>query len=167
MGEKSKIEWVKIPGYQNYSISKNGVILSKSGKILKHLKNNTNHHYVFLYNGKGKSKKEYVHRLVLKTYKGYKRYPEFESRHLDSNPENNSLDNLEWSNKSANQIDRIKHNTIKFGESHQDSVLKEGQVRLIKRLYPNKSSRQLGKEFGVSHTTILEIIKGESWRYLK
>ena len=68
--------------------------------------------------------------------------------------------------KSINQIDRIKHGTIIVGEYHKDSILTEEQVKLIKTLYPKKSSRDIGKQFGVSHTTILEIVRGNSWRYL-
>ena len=164
MGEKSKIEWKGIPLYGNYSVSTEGEILSKTNKIMKHLKNGTGHHYVFLYDGKGNSKKEYIHRLVLKAFKGYKEYPTFECRHLDGNPDNNKLTNLEWGTKALNQIDRIRHGTIKFGENHKDAVLTEEQVKLIKN--SSESSRKLGKKFGVSHTTILEIIRGNSWRYL-
>ena len=165
MGQKSKIEWKQIHLYKDYSISINGEILSKTNKIMKHLRNRTGHHYVFLYDGKGNSKKEYVHRLVLKTFKGNKEYPLFEGRHLDGNPSNNKLTNLEWGTKSLNQIDRIRHGTIKVGENHRDSILTEEQVKLIKNS-SNESSRKLGKKFGVSHTTILDIIKEKSWRYL-
>ena len=113
MAEKSKIEWIEIPNYNGYLISKEGRIFSiKTNKLIKHLRNKTKHHYVFLYDGYGKSKKEYVHRLVLTTFVGTKKYPEFECRHIDGNPDNNFLENLEWGSKSINQRDRIKHGTI-------------------------------------------------------
>lgn len=40
-----------------------------------------------------------VHRIVLFAFKGLPKYWFYETRHLDNNPQNNNLNNLEWGHK--------------------------------------------------------------------
>lgn len=51
----------------------------------------------------GKCKREFVHRLVLMTYKG-NFPPGKETNHIDGNIENNKLNNLEFVTRSENMI---------------------------------------------------------------
>lgn len=52
-----------------------------------------------------------VHRLVLLAFVGPPPPGKPLARHLDGDPQNNSITNLVWGDNSENQIDRIRHGT--------------------------------------------------------
>lgn len=87
-------EWRVIPGYPDYEASDDGNIRRiKNGYILSPIHNQTGHRYVQL-----KRKNKTVARLVYWAF-----HPDFPEnndllviRHIDEDPENDSLDNLEW-----------------------------------------------------------------------
>jgi len=58
--------------------------------------------------------------------------------------------------------------TTARGEQHGRSKLTATQVRLIRSLYAqgNTTHRQLGDQFGVSHTQIRYIVSRKSWAHL-
>jgi hypothetical protein len=85
-----------------------------------------------------------------------------EVRHLDGNPGNNALSNLCWGTHTENMQDKSLHGTELFGEAKHDARLTEEQVRAIKR--DPRASRVVGAEYGVSHTAVLRIRRGERWR---
>lgn len=58
----------------------------------------------------GRRKGYYVHRLVMDAFVGP--LPAgLETRHLDGDPENNRLDNLQYGTRSENRVDRLTHGT--------------------------------------------------------
>ena len=74
-----------------------------------------------------------VHRLVLETFVGP--CPEgMESCHNDGNSANNTLDNLRWDTKKANQLDRVSHGTSCIGIKGNTYKL-IGKSKRIKELY--------------------------------
>lgn len=88
-------------------------------------------------------------------------------KHIDNNPKNNAIDNL----YITNEKDYL------WGEKHKKSKLTNEEVEEIRRLYyigeeDNKgnglnnptrkySYRKLAEKFGVSHSLIKAIVKGE------
>ena len=92
--------WRKIAGHPNYSISNFGrVIDDRTGRELSQNKNRQSGWYRVCVDGK----KEYVHRLVAQTFL---EKPEDcnDVIHLDGNPENNSIGNLEWGRRSRSAL---------------------------------------------------------------
>ncbi len=163
---RTKIEidnhtWNSVPGYPGYSVTKTGLIKGPR-RILRPMEAESCHLYVIAYHEK-KGRKLFVHKAVLLAFKG----PcpnSCESRHLDGNPKNNYADNLEWGTRIEQRLDARRHGTLPIGERSGTCKLTEEQVRLIK--ISMKSSRNLGREFGVSHTTILAARNGHHWGHL-
>lgn len=94
--------WRKITGY-NYSVSNKGNVRNdKTGRILKPVPNDTNHMQVSLF-ADGKRKNFYVHRLVGEAFIPN---PDPEKytiiNHLNEDPSDNSVENLEWCDYSHN-----------------------------------------------------------------
>lgn len=100
----------EVPGWPSYCAHKNGSIesLKHTGVIfLKPGTSGSPYPYVFLCD-KGKRKKFYVHQLVMLTFVG-PRPAGMEIRHLDGDPTNNCLENLEYGTHSQNNYDIVEH----------------------------------------------------------
>lgn len=170
---QTKIEWCDsvwnpIPDFPGYYASQDGRILSckyKNPRILKPIKAKDGHLYVFLYRN-GQMYKMWIHRAVLMTF-ARKPFPGEECRHLDGNPANNRLDNLSWGTRQENADDKKRHGTQPIGEKTGTHKLTIQDVITIRKLYKNRSLRDLAKQFGVSHTTIRRAALGIKWRHLK
>ena len=106
--------WLTINNYQGYDISNLGRVRSyrKQGcnkftdkpKIIKQiiLKTHCKEYKRVSLRCSGKTKNEYVHRLVAKAFhKNLENKPQV--NHIDNNPFNNKENNLEWCNNSENQ----------------------------------------------------------------
>jgi hypothetical protein len=63
----------------------------------------------------GKQVTVYIHVLVLNTFIGECPLG-MECRHLDGNPMNNQLDNLQWGTSKENGEDRVEHGTSNKGK---------------------------------------------------
>lgn len=164
---KTEIEWAKIPGWPDYYACREGFIAStKKGrlKVMKPMEGEDGHTHVILYKD-GKGKKQYVHRLILITFRR-KPKPKEESRHINGVPHDNRIENLEWGSKSDNQLDRITHGTSNRGERSGSAKLTENQVLEIRERVGGESLRTLAKEYGVSHTAIRRAANGMKWSHL-
>ena len=110
------MDFVQIPGYDDYFINRNGVVLSKKfGReiILKPTINSAGYYNVSLYKNK-KHKKCKVHRLVGLTFiPNPNNYPFID--HIDRNKKNNCVDNLRWCNREVNEVNTSKRKTNTSG----------------------------------------------------
>ena len=167
--------WKDIIGYEElYKISNYGKVKSLINnhnkyreKILMPRKvGQFNYLNIMLYKNKiGKS--FYIHRLVLETFVGL--CPDgMECRHLDNNPQNNKLDNLQWSTPKINQSDRILNGTSNIGSGCGTSKLNNIAVRIIKRLLETKylTQTEISKIFIVSNATISLIKNKKRWNHI-
>ena len=95
------MRWVKIKGYDNYSISEYGDIRNdKTGRVLKQHQDANGYLSVCLYNN-GKQKRLLVHRLVLTAFT---EQSDLQVNHIDENKHNNKLTNLEWCTQRENNV---------------------------------------------------------------
>lgn len=93
------------PINQNYKVSNDGKIKNRKGQILKTFINDKGYEIITL-SINGKQKNERVHRLVAKAFiQNKENKPHI--NHKDGNKLNNSVDNLEWVNRSENIMHRI------------------------------------------------------------
>src|SRR5699024_4525958 len=157
-----------IKGYEGlYAIDSNGnvysLVTNKSrGKgILKpHHKNG--YLAVHLYKD-GNCKHFYIHRLVAEAFleneRGYK-----EVNHIDCNKTNNSLENLEWCNRTRNLKHSYENGLKRQGELHGMSKLKNNEVEEIRMKLGSKPQMELANEFNVSQSTISAIKTGRLWK---
>jgi len=157
--------WQKIPGHLHYLVSRDGEIWSdKTNRLLKPISSKSGHHHVFLYDGHGHSVKMRVHRAVLLAFVGPPGSDE-EARHLDGNPSNNCLTNLEWGTHQQNADDRWRHGTMPIPHESIFTRLAPDDIPRIRELgRRGMSSRKVGRMFGTSHTTIQKIWRGERWK---
>lgn len=109
-----------------------------------------------------------VHRLVFLTFKGT--IPRgYEIHHVDNNSENNFVDNLQLINISEHRkISQPNYEKRARGSRHGMSKLNEDDVIEIRYLYYSQglSSRKIAKMYGMDKSTILGVVKNESWRHV-
>jgi predicted DNA-binding protein len=168
---KENEEWV--PRYEgDYSVTKNGTVISHKFGHRKELEQNRNvngYYCVSLYkNDKGHV--ESVHKLVLEAFKG-KAPKDHECRHLNGDKLDNRLENLEWGTHEENVEDRHRNGnwTALKGEENPHAKLTEEEVEEIRKRYDSEDVSQpdLGDEFGVGHSVISDIVRGERWEHVR
>lgn len=93
--------------------------------------------------------------------------------HLDDNPSNNCMRNLQWATQRANVHDMVSKGRRKGGGNKQtgssasQTKLSEDQVIEIRSLLRSgKTQRSIAAQFGVSHVAIWAISKKLSWKHL-
>lgn len=103
------IAWRPIPGFPGYTVSDDGQVMGKRGRLLSPCVAHSGHLRVNLYT-KGRSQAMFVHRLVLLAFKGPRPDGQY-CRHLNGVPTDNRLANLAWGTKSENTFDKVGHGT--------------------------------------------------------
>ena len=178
-----KKEWRAVVGYEGkYEVSslgnvrsldrlvvhkkRNGVVKCLyKGKLLEHKWTKGLYDQIYI----SREKQKYVHRLVAQAF-----IPNPENKpqvnHLDNNPSNNNVSNLEWTTQKENMEHCAKQgrNAINIfrGESHPNSKLKNIDVIKIREMKGKKSNREIGKVFGVSKGAVQRIISRTGWTHI-
>jgi hypothetical protein len=109
----------------------------------------------------GKQLRKLVHTLVAEAFLGPK--PDgCEINHLDFNPSNNRLSNLEWTTKRRN----LRH--MREAQRRSDQKLNLGSARLLKALASlgRFTHRELGEMFGVHRHHAWMVATGRSWKWI-
>jgi hypothetical protein len=121
-------------------------------------------------NGKKIRKNVKVHRLVAQAFiPNPLNKPQV--NHIDGNKTNNCVSNLEWCTNSENQIHAIK-NELKGGINHKNKnrKLTFEEVKYIKENHNSKIRGKgittLAKQFNVSESTIVQILKEKSYKFI-
>lgn len=164
--------WLPLHGASEYEVSDHGRVrrvVAKERCPAKILKPNfagreRNYRYIGITYDDGQRRVGGVHALVLRTFRGDKPSLRHECAHLDGNPDNNRLDNLQWKLPVENAADRIRHGTQTRGIRYGLHKLDEDKVREI-RAAPG-SQREVGKRFGVSQSMVHRIRSGLAWRHV-
>jgi len=106
----------------------------------------------------GKAKYFKIHKLVLEAF-GNLYFPGLECRHLNGVRTDNRLCNLKLGTGKENCRDAINHGTFQMGSKHYLSKLKDDQIREIRKLTEEGklTLKEIGKQFGVSETTISNV----------
>jgi hypothetical protein len=114
-----------------------------------------------------KGKNYSTHRLVAITFlENPNNYPQI--NHIDGNPLNNVVENLEWCNRSMNIKHAYKNKLIVApkGEKSHLSKLKEKDVKLIRLIRPYYSTVELAKRFNINQRTISAICNRIIWKHI-
>lgn len=174
--------WKPIIGYEGlYKISNYGEIKSlnygrtKREKIMSPNKD-TDGYLLISLSKEGSVKKHKIHQLVLIHFVGRKPFSEAVCRHLNGEPGDNAYFNLQWSTKSDNQKDRVRHGTISTNLQTRDQRgSKNNMVRLIcadipeirKLSLEGMSDLDISKIYNVSKGCIYGITHNINWKYIK
>jgi hypothetical protein len=148
-------EWRPVPGFAAEA-SNLGRIKGPSGEVLKPYVAESGHLHVLI-----RRRKLRVHHAVLLAF-GSPRPEGLVCRHLDDNPANNRLDNLRWGTYQENVDDAIRNDRIRHGEAKPGCRLTVAQVLEIRE--DRRPAREVGPDYGVSHTAVLRIRRGDRWR---
>jgi hypothetical protein len=151
------IEWTDIPGHDGYRASRDGKVLAASGTVMRPMRTPSGHQYVIT----RARKKLWVHHAVLLAFVGPRPSGQ-ECRHLDGNPDNNDVSNLAWGTRTQNMRDKAAHGTERYGEAKPNHRITADQARAIRA--DSRPSRAVGREYGISHTAVLRIRRGDRWR---
>lgn len=154
--------WKQVVGYEGlYEVSSHGNLRSPRREIKQHLKEG----YMRANLQKdGKQKLHYVHRLVARAFcEGYAEG--LLVCHNDGNRANNHYTNVRYDTHKGNGADMIKHGTSPKGERSGKAVLKNEQVREIRRLYAtgDYSMNELAEKYNVHHATIWKIVNNKRY----
>lgn len=164
--------WKPIRGYRFYEVSNLGRIrcLKGKGRILKPSLQITRGGFkrfrVNLY--ENKIPKQYkVHRLVATAFiLNLNHKPQV--NHIDNNPLNNKVSNLEWVTNEENSKWCYVQGRVRHGENHRDALLTEKQVKEIRLMQKplSKTHKEIGQHYGVSTATIWGIINRKTWKHI-
>jgi hypothetical protein len=127
-----------------------------SGKVLKpFIGEKGGHLYVLIRNRRLR-----VHHAVLLTFVGPRPDGQI-GLHGDDDPTNNAVENLSWGTRLDNAADRRRNRGYPRGADAPGACLTAQQVEQIR--LDSRSARAVAADYGVSHTSILEIRRGNRW----
>lgn len=152
---ESAILWCPVPGWPCWA-SSDGQVRGPSGKVLKPFVATSGHLHVLV-----RRRKLRVHHAVLLAF-GQPRPVGAVCRHLDDNPANNCVTNLCWGTYLENAADAAANGRVRHGEAKPGHRLTNAQALQIRR--DMRASRAVGADYGVSHTAVLRIRRGDRWR---
>ena len=156
----------EIPNCDGYFATKDGRIYSNKTGPLKEKKQTTasvGYNVVGL-TVNGEEFVEYVHRLIIKTYKGNPNYNE-EVRHLDGDRLNNNISNLAYGTRSENVQDMIKHGNATIGHKNKQAIFnKKDVVNIRSMLESGYSVKDLSKNYNCSISTIRRIKNNKTYQ---
>lgn len=114
----------------------------------------------------GRTASRSIHSVVMEAWVGPR--PEGEEvAHLNGNPSDNRLENLQYVTHVVNESHKALHGTRATGESVNGAVLAEWQVAEIRYLDSRGVGHvKIGELFGVGHKYVSEIAAGQTWTHV-
>lgn len=148
-------EWKQIKNY-HYSISSYGRLRNDlTLKILKERIDNKGYHKCDLYDGQGNSKGFLAHRLVAFAFLSAPKQGQTQINHIDGNPKNNKVENLEWVTPKQNSEHAVKTGLFPRGGGHHLTILSDDDVRRIRELYKIGFLQwQIADKFGIHQSVV-------------
>lgn len=163
-------EWRDVKGYEGlYQVSnygkvrcimfRNNIIEKKQIKLLKPQINKQGRVYISLYKN-GHRKNCIVHRLVAGAFLDNPQgLPEV--NHIDGNPSNNFVKNLEWCTKKYNAQHAYDNNLT--GLKARNESKKKPVIRSDGKIY--ESIRGCAREMGVTQRAINDVLQGRHYAH--
>lgn len=164
--------WKDIPGYEGlYQACTDGEIRSlprktTRGGLMSFYSDKSNRHVVYQrptmrLSKDGKTKLHHVCRLVAKTF-----IPNTENKpevnHIDFNPCNNDVRNLEWTTRKENHTHSVIKGRMARGGGHGMAKLNEVQVSEIRS--SQDKPKDIATRYGVCRQTIYRIKNFRNWK---
>lgn len=166
---------VPVPGFEDlYEVSDLGRVRSlprktasgvRGGRIVGNHTTKQGYPVVMLCNS-GKPVRRHVHSLVLGAFAG-PCPPGQEALHGPAGPPVAALSNLRWGTREQNMMDKVRDGTDNRGERQGRHKLTWAAVAGIRRrAAAGELYVHLAAEFGVSRSTIGNVVAGDTWRVI-
>ncbi|MFC2104513.1 NUMOD4 domain-containing protein [Bacteroidota bacterium] len=116
----------------------------------------------------GKRTTKYIHKLVAETFIPKDSNLQQYVIHLDFDKTNNHVENLKWVTQDTMFAHQKINPNYKRGTVNYAKLTETDVIRLKKKLKRGKNKLyKLAKEFGITHTQLNRIRKGENWGHIK
>lgn len=172
MAERSVtgVEYRNIPGFPDYQVSSDGVVISlKSGKqkVLCRRIDKDGYVRVVLYRN-SKPVTRGVHQLVLEAFVGPCPLGMQACHFPNIDRTCNQVGNLRWDTVLGNSMDRAVHGTLPIGERNPRANLTEQQVLEIRERHAagGVTIVEIAKEYDAGETVIAYLLQGKSWSHV-
>lgn len=160
----------KLPGIKEYYLISNyGRVFNKyTGSFLNICIGTDGYYNLTLVNKDGSTRRMRVNRLVMLAFVPISNPDDLVVNHIDCNPLNNCLWNLEWCTRSENAIHAYNHGLMKSGEDAPTAVITEKEAIEIGRLLQDTTwtYKQIAEYVGGNANVgiVQNINKGRDWR---
>lgn len=107
-----------------------------------------------------------INRLVMLTFCPIPNPESMVVNHLDCNPLNNHISNLEWTTRTGNAIHAYDNNLMKYGENGPTAIIsKETAIKIAELLQTNMTYKQIAATVGNGATIgiVQNIHQGHGW----
>jgi hypothetical protein len=162
-----------VPGFRGYFITKEGVVVTRRGIVIKTNISPAGYPRVSMYAGgddKGRLRsirRMLLHIMVACTWIGPRPSPGHIVAHGDGDKLNSHRDNLRWATYSENYEDARRHGTIKVGSKHRWAKLTEADVAVIKRrLRAGEPVVSISRDFPVTRSGVGHIKHRSAWKHV-
>lgn len=172
---KCEETWNPVEGFEsNYQVSSMGRIRrisrqcgTRVGLTLKPYTNKHGYAVVTLCSQGAKTRKA-VHKIVATAFLGSAKNG-LEVNHINGVKTDNQADNLEWVTREGNTSHAMKMNLVPCGDRNGNRKLSSSQVLEIMTYSGSVISavKQFSDKFGVSKTSIYDILSGKTWKHLR
>jgi hypothetical protein len=160
-------DFVIVPFANDYLATSRGEVISLTKRIPFFMKPITMGLYTGLQlkRNSGEIKKEYLHRIMLRSFIGE---PEsgLHGAHLDGNKSNNAISNLTWATAKENNSHKLLHGTDGNGERNGMAKLTQKLVDEMRdvRKDSNMPFHMIAGLFNVSTMTAFRAVTGRAWK---
>ncbi len=156
-------EWRPLPGFEGYTVSSDGDIRGKRGRIIRPTPNRDGYLRVGLravYRGPPVMMS--VHRVVLLAFVGP--CPEgMQACHNNGVRSDNRVENLRWDTVRNNCLDRGKHGTVLMGERSPKSAVSDEDAANIRAAFLSGERQcDIARRFSVSPAVVHGIVRGKT-----
>ncbi|AXQ51975.1 hypothetical protein SEA_CRISPICOUS1_60 [Mycobacterium phage Crispicous1] len=153
-------ELTTVHGFPDY-------IISDDGRVFRELKpdiTELGYRRFTLYKN-GIARKVEGARAVLSSFVEPPPFHKAEAAHLDGDPTNNHVTNLQWKTHIDNLSDRLRHGTLLIGERNPNAKMTDAQAMEALDLYFEAGWKQnrVARRYGVSAPSI-QYLRTESYR---
>ena len=153
--------WKKLEHTKFLVSSKGRVMNSERGVLLNPWSSGRKGRYLKVtYEDKGKVVGDFVHRLVVKAFIG-EIAKGLVCNHLDGNPRNNNISNLEVVSQSVNMIHAFRTGLAKKKLTSEQVI----EIRILSR-FSDMMNKDIAKIYNVPASHVSNIKRGKAWVHL-
>ena len=159
----------RVRSLDRYPLFKDGRKRLLKGQVLKPVKDHNGRLCVKLSNNENVRKNKTISRMVATAFLGRPEDALLEVNHIDGNPLNNHIENLEWTTRQENMKHAFDNNLFRTGEDspHNKVLISDVEDIFKLKFVELKTNEEIATIYHVTRQTIDRIINGKSWQFKK